>query len=168
VILLLQIILLNLNHHLKYPLKKHLITSKDCYEWEKNKYINPINGKPLLETDSDYQQFDKLCDFCNKVVTIPQYIGTCWFNAILMSILYSQHSRKLLLYENIYANEKTNKLYKIINRILTKTYISKEKALKYFNIMRPEHILENYIDSPKYIKIFHKNIADNFSLCQNK
>ena len=35
--------------------------------------------------------------FCNKVITIPQYEPTCWFNAILMAILYSQNSRKLLL-----------------------------------------------------------------------
>jgi len=35
-------------------------------------------------------------EFCDKVVTIPQTGGTCWFTAILMSLLYSQHSRKLL------------------------------------------------------------------------
>ena len=63
-------------------------------------------------------------DICDKVVTIPQYLGTCWFNAILMAILYSQNSRKLLLYNNIYKNNKINKLYEIINEILTKKYIS--------------------------------------------
>jgi hypothetical protein len=106
------------------------LTSKECYDWNKNKHINPITGKRLLETDPLYKELDKICNFCNKVVTIPQYLGTCWFNAMLMSILYSQYSRKLLLHDNIYANEKTNKLYKIINRILTKTYISKERALR--------------------------------------
>ncbi len=39
-------------------------------------------------------------DFCRNVVTIPQYESTCWFNAILMCLLYSQQSRKLLLTEN--------------------------------------------------------------------
>jgi hypothetical protein len=166
------------NYKPKSPPKKDLIkteivkrplTSKDCNDWNKNKKdnplfpINPLTGYAITETNPTYQELDKLCDFCNKVVTIPQYIGTCWFNAMLMSILYSQYSRKLLLHGNVYANAKTNKLYKIINRILTKTYISKEKALKYFNIMRPEKILESYIDSPKYMKIFEKRIADNFS-----
>jgi hypothetical protein len=141
---------------------KRTITTNDCYEWEKNKNINPINGKPLLETDKTYQELDKLCNFCNKVVTIPQYLGTCWFNAMLMSILYSQNSRKLLLYDNIYANQKTNKLYRIINRILTKNYVSKEKASKYFTFMRPEKILEYYIESPKFMKRFNIKNGDNY------
>jgi hypothetical protein len=139
------------------------LTSKECYDWNKNKHINPITGKRLLETDPLYKELDKICNFCNKVVTIPQYLGTCWFNAMLMSILYSQYSRKLLLHDNIYANEKTNKLYKIINRILTKTYISKERALKYFNVMRPEKILENFMNSTKFMEKFHIENGNNYS-----
>lgn len=33
---------------------------------------------------------------CDKVITIPQLTGTCWFNAILMATLYSQNMRSLL------------------------------------------------------------------------
>ncbi len=51
-------------------------------------------------------------DFCNKVVTIPQYNETCWFNTILMSLLYSQNSRKLLL-NKIQIVPKDNKLMRI-------------------------------------------------------
>ncbi len=122
-----------------------------------------MTGYAITETNPTYQELDKLCDFCNKVVTIPQYIGTCWFNAMLMSILYSQYSRKLLLHGNVYANAKTNKLYKIINRILTKTYISKERALKYFNVMRPEKILENFMNSTKFMEKFHIENGNNYS-----
>ena len=34
---------------------------------------------------------------CEKVISIKQYGPTCWFNALLMAILYSDNSRKLLL-----------------------------------------------------------------------
>jgi len=96
-------------------------------------------------------------DICDKVVTIPQYSGTCWFNAILMAILYSQNSRKLLLYNNIYKNNKINKLYEIINEILTKKYISVEKAISYYHIMRPENILGNIIINKIFLnKIINK------------
>jgi hypothetical protein len=27
-------------------------------------------------------------NYCNKLETIPQFSGTCWFNSILMVILY--------------------------------------------------------------------------------
>jgi hypothetical protein len=84
--------------------------------------------------------------FCNKVVTIPQFTGTCWFNAILMSLLYSQNSRKLLLHDNIYEKQKSaNKLYKIINKILLDHYISRKKAMKYYNVLRPQKIIKSYL-----------------------
>ena len=89
-------------------------------------------------------------EFCNKIVTIPIFKDTCWFNAILMALLYSQNSRKLLLYDNIYKKNKSNKLYEVINNILTKYYISQKKALEYYNILRPEKILE-IVDSKKNI-----------------
>lgn len=94
--------------------------------------------------------------FCNNVVTIPQYTGTCWFNAILMSILYSQYSRKLLLYNNNFKNEK-EPIFKILYDILYKNYISPEKAKKYFDIMRPEVILDALIPD----KIFARYLITN-------
>ena len=88
---------------------------------------------------------------CNKVVTIPQYLGTCWFNSILMSFLYSQYSRKLLLNKRL-LGKKDDKLSIVLNKILHQYYISPEKAIKYFKIMRPEAIL-SYFDIKK--KILH-------------
>ena len=34
---------------------------------------------------------------CNKVLTLPQNSGTCWFNAVFMAIFYSQGTRRMLL-----------------------------------------------------------------------
>lgn len=86
--------------------------------------------------------------FCNKVVTIPQYSGTCWLNAILMCFLYSQHSRKLLLNDNTFINNKTvkgGKLAKILNEILLHNYIRHDKIIEYFNLIKPETILSYII-----------------------
>ena len=34
---------------------------------------------------------------CDNVISLKQYGPTCWFNSILMALLYSDESRKLLL-----------------------------------------------------------------------
>jgi hypothetical protein len=95
-------------------------------------------------------------DLCNKVVTIPQYVGTCWFNAILMMILYSQNSRNLLI-KNKFFIKKRNKLEEIFYDILYKYYIDPKKAITYFNIMRPEEILKEY----KYKQFLYENMIKN-------
>jgi hypothetical protein len=53
---------------------------------------------------------------CSRVITIPQADNTnvCWFNAIIMSLLYSQHSRHLLLNNNSLEG-KRDKISKILN-----------------------------------------------------
>ena len=79
-------------------------------------------------------------NICDKVVTIPQYKNTGWLNAILMCILYSQNSRKLLLHENeLPAN--ANQLVTIINDILSKQYIQNDKTAEYFNNDKIKKIL---------------------------
>jgi hypothetical protein len=83
---------------------------------------------------------------CNDVITIPQTKGTCWFNAILMTILYSQYSRNLLLTNNV-LNKKKDKMSKILNQILKHNYIKHDMHYDYFKYMRPEIIL-------KYLNIF--------------
>ena len=93
--------------------------------------------------------------FCNKIITIPQFESTCWFNAILMAILYSQNSRKLLLNDELFFKQKT-KITKIISHILTNQYISNKYVEQYFKIMAPEKIL-------KYL-----NILDDFRISITK
>jgi hypothetical protein len=81
--------------------------------------------------------------FCKKVITIPQYEPTCWFNVILMAILYSQYSRKLLLDDEILAKKNT-KIAKIIKHILKYQYVSNKYAELYFNLMTPGKILRYF------------------------
>jgi hypothetical protein len=89
--------------------------------------------------------------FCNKVITIPQYSGTCWFNAILMCILYSQYSRKLLLNNNPFKKKK-DKLSIVLNEILLKNYIQHKKVAEYFSIIRPETILNLIISNKEDVE----------------
>lgn len=49
-------------------------------------------------------------DFCKTVLPIPQHKNTCWFNAVLMCILRSQYSRKLLI-DKFKINSKSPKLF---------------------------------------------------------
>jgi len=79
-------------------------------------------------------------DFCSNVVTIPQFVSTCWFNAILMMFFYSQNSRKLLLNNNHLKNSK-DPLIKLFNKLLNRYYINPKEAFQYLDIMRPENIL---------------------------
>jgi len=86
-------------------------------------------------------------DECSKVITIPKY-NNYWFNTLLMSILYSENSRNLLLEKsklwvkktNILYNilfpklKDTNYIYDIFNEILTNKYIGdKEKAKEFYD-----------------------------------
>jgi hypothetical protein len=94
-------------------------------------------------------------DMCSKIATIPQYESTCWFNSILMSILYSENSRKLLLYENnATKHNKNNRLLAIVNKIIYSIYLDKSKAQEYFNIFRPEVIL-SYLKGMNNHDLYH-------------
>ncbi len=42
---------------------------------------------------------------CKRILTLKQYGPTCWFNSILMAVLYSEESRKLLLKKSKMWNE---------------------------------------------------------------
>jgi hypothetical protein len=60
-----------------------------------------------------------MADICKRVVTIPQADNTnvCWFNALIMALLYSQKSRNLLLNDNK-LETKRDKISIILNQIL--------------------------------------------------
>ena len=99
-------------------------------------------------------------NICNDVITIPQTKGTCWFNAILMSILYSQHSRNLLLTNNN-LDKKKDKISKILNQLLKKNYIKHEMYEDYFKYMRPEIILK-YLDIFATVEKYKQVIANGY------
>ena len=44
---------------------------------------------------------NKKIQFCSRVVYWGQEGPLCWFNAILMAVLYSQRSRQVLLQNDI-------------------------------------------------------------------
>ena len=59
---------------------------------------------------------------CEKVLTFKQYLGTCWFNALIMSLFYSQYSRKLLL-EKSKTWDTSNEFLRRFKYILEHKYI---------------------------------------------
>jgi len=81
---------------------------------------------------------------CDNVISLKQYGPTCWFNSILMSLLYSDESRKLLLKKS----KKWNKKIEVLNTIkyiLENKYLRTDKYYKdyeYFDKIRPEYILK--------------------------
>ena len=80
---------------------------------------------------------------CNNVITLNQYGPTCWFNSILMAVLYSENSRKLLLKKSKHWNRKIN-IFKTLLYILKKKYLRTDNIYNdylYFDKIRPEYIL---------------------------
>lgn len=97
---------------------------------------------------------------CSELITYPQYGPTCWFNALIMAILYSQHSRKLILNQA----EKWQKgilIFDMIKKILKTKFIrNKDYDVNFgnFNLFKPEHIL----------KLLHKYNPNDFMVNMNK
>jgi hypothetical protein len=80
---------------------------------------------------------------CSNVISLKQYGETCWFNAILMAVLYSDKSRKLLLKKSKAWNEQIEVL-NTIKYILHHKYLRTDKIhndYAYFDKIRPEYIL---------------------------
>ena len=102
-------------------------------------------------------------NFCNNITAIPQFGGTCWFNAILMATLYSKRSRKLIL--RISKNwDKTNKFLMIIRNILLKYYKKTKESTKFFNKLKPELLLFKMLNSfsdDKLKEEFKKKLKKN-------
>ena len=82
---------------------------------------------------------------CNSVITLKQYGPTCWFNSILMALLYSENSRKLLLKKSIMWNDKIL-IFKTIKHLLHKKFLRTSNLFNdylYFDKVTPEYILHN-------------------------
>ena len=67
---------------------------------------------------------------------IPQIkdFNTCWFNAIIMTILYSQHSRNLLLsnHDILKKYAETDKISAFLLYILNNNFMKKLKGILKF------------------------------------
>ena len=80
---------------------------------------------------------------CDKVITIPQYSGTCWFNALLMAFFYSEGVRNVLK-ATIKKSDLPPKSRKIFTDILKRRYkahVMKQQAYLFFKVITPEEIL---------------------------
>jgi hypothetical protein len=103
-------------------------------------------------------------DFCNDLKVIPQIVGSCWFNAILMSVLYSQNARKMIINESVNW-DKNDKFFNILKYILNNNY-DNPLIKKYFNHLKPELLLFLFLkkfdkETEKKIKeIIKKNFLD--------
>lgn len=91
---------------------------------------------------------------CENVFTIPQFGPTCWFNALLMILFYSELSRNFFITQLTNLNNEQLKqkqvFYDIIENILFKSYIKNEKSIKRFNsFMKPEKILGSLYNNYK-------------------
>jgi len=90
---------------------------------------------------------------CKDLRIIPQFTGTCWFNAFLMVSLYSQGGRKIMM-KTALKWKKGNLLFKILKKILKLNYKSsieaQDEIRKLFYIYKPEYILYKFYN--KYDK----------------
>jgi len=98
---------------------------------------------------------DNKKDICDKIAVIPQFEGTCWFNAILMICFYSQDFRNLLIK---YSKQwKKDNLFNFFRTILKYNYNLDKKNLKIFSNIKPELILLKIFENYNiYIKHFYK------------
>ena len=95
-------------------------------------------------------------DFCTKNLLFPgQYGTTCWFNALLLCILYSQRSRKLMIKASRDWDMKI-KVLELFKYILKYKYVRTKKPtkdVKFFETINPEMILTllHKYDSEKFM-----------------
>ena len=95
---------------------------------------------------------------CNNVLTLPQFGPTCWFNALMMTLFYSQGMRNVMftVNETWKSNIKYKKIaYETFSDILQNRYLKNATM----NSIHPEHILQllHKIDSKK----FYYNIGEH-------
>lgn len=94
--------------------------------------------------------------FCKTVLPIPQYNKNCWFTAILMCLLKSQYSRKLLI-NNLNVSSKSSKLVKIIYKLLLNTYIANPKIYEYYKNFDLNKLIKYFIEDKNIIEHIIEN-----------
>lgn len=110
-----------------------------------------------------------MSDKCNTVLTIPQFTGTCWFNALLTATLYSDGMRRYLKKNLINSElyEKNKELYNIFMDIMQNKHRKMKNNDKiFFDELKPENILKLlhhadkgvfYFDPDRYIGHWGEN-----------
>ena len=78
---------------------------------------------------------------CDMVFTLPQSYSTCWLNALLMTLLYSQKVRKFIAsYRHLW--DLKDPLMKTFANILTEHYIRKDIDARELDNILPHIIME--------------------------
>jgi hypothetical protein len=113
---------------------------------------------------------------CGRVMTLKQHTGTCWFNALIMGLFYSQGMRAVLMEKMAQWEAPTgsalNRLYATVKDIILRKFLYKrddwsenhvdmlELDAKSFAAIKPEHILSmlNKVDKQAFI---NRGISQN-------
>lgn len=109
---------------------------------------------------------------CSNLSIIPQFLDTCWFNTLLMAVLYSQNSRNML-YEitKDWNSRNSNKFQMIILKILKNIYFKSEiDVFEFYSKIKPETILLKLIKTYNLSALkrqFKEKFKKNKCLCYN-
>ena len=90
---------------------------------------------------------------CEKVITIPQFTSTCWFNSILMVALYSHRMRQLLLnkIKSMDEGKKTNPLMQVFINVIESKYFEETSLQKDEIISKLQLTPEEIINNPDLV-----------------
>jgi len=109
-----------------------------------------------------------MSDFCNDLKVIPQFVGSCWFNAFLMVMLYSQNARKAM----IKASKKWDKKDKFLNilKIILKKNYNDPSIATYYNKIQPQLILFKFLKkyNPEMEKFMKEKLKNDGSFGWNQ
>ena len=99
---------------------------------------------------------------CSDVLTIPQFTGTCWFNALLMAMLYSDGTRSFFLRELAvkFKSKRKQDVANMFNFILKKQYkkVDEEQLRMFQTSLSPESILSRLHAANKKTFYFDPNV----------
>jgi hypothetical protein len=114
-------------------------------------FIYKINTEIYIQPNLEY-------------ITIPQYIGNCWFIAMLTCITYSDMSKKLLIKNE--ENSKISKIsdYQYFNNFIYYIINNITKENKKYNLNNMNNECELFINLKKQPLIIHNKFINDFSL----
>lgn len=103
-------------------------------------------------------------DICSRIEVIPQIGGTCWFNGILMALLYSEETKKItnrLISEWSKKDINEDKLKKFFKYIDKYNYSNPAKIKSLFTRrVKTDFLLLSYLSNLKE-EIIYKTIKSN-------
>ena len=111
---------------------------------------------------------DSIITSCEKKMTIPQFSGTCWFNALLMALFFSdglsgQKKTAISALESKKISKSKMELLKILKQILNVSQNNSAKTIEaFYETMRPEKILETMHLHNKKLFYFDPNKSSGF------